>query len=270
VTGVTGATGLAGPTGPTGTFGLSCWDANGNGVCDHSPPNVDNRCVPTAEDTNGDCICNSLDCQGPQGGQGIQGLQGIQGPAGPTGNAGNTGPAGPTGATGPATPLGSLANLAANSVTVEIFGTANTGLFCGTGTPQPIYEVYVNGVIVQNPTVAPTADTNVTISLGNVNKYIYEVAVHQTNATFSALFGFACNALHNASIQINGVSVPATGANGVYHDQVTNQSTGDAPGSSEPFDGVNVSSATGDFTGGAQRYFLGLPMPVYQTAVIIF
>jgi hypothetical protein len=58
----------------------SCWDTNGNGVCDL-----------LTEDINGDGKCDALDCQGRQG---------LQGPAGPMGSPGQTGPAGPTGPPG--------------------------------------------------------------------------------------------------------------------------------------------------------------------------
>jgi hypothetical protein len=63
--------------------GINCWDVNGNLVND------------PAEDTNGDGLFNSLDCQGPTGPigpvgpagpQGPQGAQGVQGPPGVGGN----------------------------------------------------------------------------------------------------------------------------------------------------------------------------------------
>jgi hypothetical protein len=54
--------------------GLSCWDLNENRICD----------LP-AEDTNGDSVCDALDCRGPEGAPGIQGPQGPQGPPGVSG-----------------------------------------------------------------------------------------------------------------------------------------------------------------------------------------
>jgi len=47
-----GATGPAGSSGADGSDGLACWDLNGNGVGDPE------------EDTNGDGVFDSLDCQG--------------------------------------------------------------------------------------------------------------------------------------------------------------------------------------------------------------
>jgi hypothetical protein len=131
-----------------------------------------------------------------------------------------------------------------------------------------VYEVYVNGVAELTSQIAPTADTQVTVNLPAPGAtYIYEVAVHQTNPV-TGLFGFACNAMHNPSITINGVAVAATGANGVYLD-ATQTANGDLGNSFEPFDLQNVFPATGQFTGGAQRYFLGSPMPKYQVIFLI-
>jgi len=67
-----------GPKGPNGPSGYLCFDTNGNGVGDAS------------EDTNGDGVFNTYDCQGPagptgaQGPQGPAGIQGLQGKQGLT------------------------------------------------------------------------------------------------------------------------------------------------------------------------------------------
>ena len=66
-----------------GEDGLSCWDLDGDGVCDPE------------EDVNTDEICDALDCRGPEGEQGPQGDPGPAGPMGPEG------PEGPQGAEGP-------------------------------------------------------------------------------------------------------------------------------------------------------------------------
>lgn len=78
--GVTGAMGLMGPPGPAGLIGppgprgigsgLSCWDLNGDSICN------------LFEDRNGDSICNALDCQGPRGITGATGPRGVTGPRG--------------------------------------------------------------------------------------------------------------------------------------------------------------------------------------------
>lgn len=73
-TGATGATGVTGPTGPAGqtgapgASGTSCWDLNGNGLCDLS-----------TEDKDGNGVCNAADCQGSPGATGVQGPQGTSG-----------------------------------------------------------------------------------------------------------------------------------------------------------------------------------------------
>lgn len=95
-TGAAGPAGAQGPTGANGVNGISCWDANGNGVND------------PAEDINSDGNWNAADCigaTGPTGAAGPAGPTGVAGPAGPTGAAG---PAGPTGAAGPAGPTGAV------------------------------------------------------------------------------------------------------------------------------------------------------------------
>ena len=55
--------------GQVGADGISCWDLNGNSVCDLA-----------TEDANADGSCTILDCQGPPGenGQPIPALDGIQ------------------------------------------------------------------------------------------------------------------------------------------------------------------------------------------------
>lgn len=77
--GMTGATGPSGPAGADGINGMdgadgvdgidgiSCWDTNGNSMCDPS------------EDSNDDNECNTLDCQGAQGAQGPSGPAGADG-----------------------------------------------------------------------------------------------------------------------------------------------------------------------------------------------
>ena len=62
-----GEVGPAGPAGAAGANGISCWDANGDGVNDPS------------EDTNGDGAHTAADCKGADG------ATGPQGPAGPAG-----------------------------------------------------------------------------------------------------------------------------------------------------------------------------------------
>jgi len=69
-TGTTGAGGDAGDSGPSGSAGLSCWDANGNGIGDPD------------EDANGDGDFDALDCAGPAG---------EAGPSGPSGASGEPG-----------------------------------------------------------------------------------------------------------------------------------------------------------------------------------
>jgi hypothetical protein len=68
---------------------VSCWDTNGNGVCDPS------------EDINGDGKCDARDCLGRVGAAGLQGPQGQKGA---------------TGAAGPAGPPGILAAIATVTV----------------------------------------------------------------------------------------------------------------------------------------------------------
>src|ERR1017187_4214462 len=46
----------------------SCWDLNGNGLCDLS-----------TEDKDGNGVCNAADCQGSPGATGVQGPQGTSG-----------------------------------------------------------------------------------------------------------------------------------------------------------------------------------------------
>jgi len=58
---------------------VSCWDTNGNGVCDAS------------EDINGDGTCDARDCLGRTGAAGLQGPQGQKGATGPAGPAGPPG-----------------------------------------------------------------------------------------------------------------------------------------------------------------------------------
>lgn len=107
-----------------GDNGISCWDLNGNGLCDpatedanddgqctiadcqgpagESPqplPGVDGlqcwdlnasgECDVAAEDVNGDAVCNALDCRGPAG------------PPGPSGQDGQDGQDGQPGPPGP-------------------------------------------------------------------------------------------------------------------------------------------------------------------------
>jgi len=62
-----------------GTGAISCWDTNGNGVCD------------VAEDINGDGRCDPLDCIGRPGSKGTPGSQGPQGLPGPQGPPGSPG-----------------------------------------------------------------------------------------------------------------------------------------------------------------------------------
>ncbi len=107
--------------GEVGSDGISCWDLNGNTVCDLA-----------TEDTNEDGVCTILDCQGPPGedGQPIPALDGVQcwdinasgecdpatedsngdgacnaldcrGPAGPPGDDGQDGDPGDPGEPGP-------------------------------------------------------------------------------------------------------------------------------------------------------------------------
>ena len=92
---------------------MNCWDTNNNGFAD------------PGEDTNGDGILNSLDCQGTGG----AGSQGPQGETGATGAQGPVGPAGPTGATGPAGPAGPAGGLTAQNGVFVI--PALTGLQVG-------------------------------------------------------------------------------------------------------------------------------------------
>ncbi|MEZ4737374.1 MAG: hypothetical protein R3E79_60635 [Caldilineaceae bacterium] len=93
-----GDTGPQGPEGPRGEkgepgaqgpAGLSCWDANGNGIMD------------TPEDVNGDGKYDARDCVGPAGPAGPQGEQGSHGTVAATGPMGPVGPQGPIGPTGP-------------------------------------------------------------------------------------------------------------------------------------------------------------------------
>ena len=97
-TGATGATGSTGAQGPQGAMGpqgspgangLSCWDLNGNGVCDLA-----------TEDKDGNGVCDGADCQGATGATGPQGAAGTTGPQGATGATGATGPQGPSGTNG--------------------------------------------------------------------------------------------------------------------------------------------------------------------------
>jgi hypothetical protein len=94
-TGATGAQGAQGPQGATGpqgspgANGLSCWDLNGNGVCDLA-----------TEDEDGNGVCDAADCQGATGATGPQGAAGTTGPQGATGATGATGPQGPSGTNG--------------------------------------------------------------------------------------------------------------------------------------------------------------------------
>jgi len=108
--------------GEVGGTGISCWDLNGNEVCDLA-----------TEDANDDGVCNALDCQGPPGesGQSVPGVDGVScwdlnasgecdlatedvtgdgvcdaldcqgapGPPGDDGEDGNDGPPGPAGGT---------------------------------------------------------------------------------------------------------------------------------------------------------------------------
>jgi hypothetical protein len=54
--GPVGPQGAPGPKGDQGEPGLSCWDTNGNGICDLEE-----------EDINGDGVCDTKDCQGAGG-----------------------------------------------------------------------------------------------------------------------------------------------------------------------------------------------------------
>ncbi|NOZ08720.1 MAG: hypothetical protein GXO91_07600 [FCB group bacterium] len=87
--GPAGPQGSTGPQGAAGADGLHCWDLNGDNSCQ------------SAEDTNGDQVCDAFDCAGPQGSQGVPGPQGPQGEPGPVGPPGLQGDAGPTGPQGP-------------------------------------------------------------------------------------------------------------------------------------------------------------------------
>jgi len=58
-----------GSEGPAGDDGISCWDLNGNGMCDLA-----------IEDKNKNGICDAVDCQGPKGDTGTQGPPGVSGP----------------------------------------------------------------------------------------------------------------------------------------------------------------------------------------------
>jgi hypothetical protein len=73
---------------PSLTDGLHCWDLDADAICD------------PGEDTDGNEVCDALDCQGPQGNIGPQGLTGPTGPTGPQGPVGPEGPAGDAGAAG--------------------------------------------------------------------------------------------------------------------------------------------------------------------------
>lgn len=61
--GVPGKDGEPGKPGEPGKDGVSCWDLDGNGVCDLA-----------SEDKNGDGKCDALDCIGPQGKDGLPGV----------------------------------------------------------------------------------------------------------------------------------------------------------------------------------------------------
>lgn len=51
-----------------GGAGLSCWDLDGDGICDAG-----------VEDANGDGVCDAFDCRGPEGPQGTSGTDGDDG-----------------------------------------------------------------------------------------------------------------------------------------------------------------------------------------------
>jgi hypothetical protein len=90
---------IAGCTPGPREYGVSCWDLDGDALCDLD-----------SEDANGDSSCNAIDCRGldgapgpygPTGPTGPFGFTGLTGPTGPTGPFGFTGLTGPTGPTGP-------------------------------------------------------------------------------------------------------------------------------------------------------------------------
>jgi hypothetical protein len=66
-----------GDTGAQGPAGVSCWDLNGNGVCNLA-----------TEDKNNDTVCNVTDCKGEKGDTGATGAAGSQGSIGPAGSNG--------------------------------------------------------------------------------------------------------------------------------------------------------------------------------------
>ncbi len=97
----------------SGAAGLSCWDLNGNGICDLA-----------TEDTTGDSRCDANDCRGPQGPVGPVGPQGQVGPQGPAGPVGPQGPQGAQGLPGPA--VSTVATCGAGSCSSDLCGP---GLF---------------------------------------------------------------------------------------------------------------------------------------------
>ncbi|EJQ05074.1 BclA C-terminal domain-containing protein, partial [Bacillus cereus] len=137
---------------------------------------------------------------GPTGGTGTTGPTGptgdtgATGPTGPTGDTGATGPTGPTGATGPTGPTGpSGLGLPAG---LYAFNSAGISLDIGLNAPVPFNTVgsqFGTAISQLDP------DTFVISQTG-----FYKITVIVYTAAVSLLGGL--------TIQVNGVSVPGTGA----------------------------------------------------------
>ncbi len=235
--------------GPQGLPGISCWDADGDGVND------------PAEDVNGDNFWNAADCQGdsgltgPTGPSGIQGIQGVAGPTGPQGSGIDsiinnsdgtltiyynssstitdtlTGPAGPQGPIGDG--IVSIIDNGDGTLTINYgaSGTIITGSLMGP--PGPIGLTGPSGAQGPSGPVGPTGDGINTI-------------VDNGNGTFTINYGSGNTFLTSDFTGPTGPagSVGATGAVGPTGAQGPAGAIG-APGSVGPTGPTGPSGLTG-------------------------